>query len=142
MRPALARRPLAAAVPLFALPLLVASGDVSSSLERQAPYRVLDRVEGAWLDLVTTPVRPMALHPTTGRLFALNAHDSAVVEFDASGAPLRVLRTPWGPVSLAVWSPRNTGPRAGELAATGRELQVLHGREMRVASASRNNRWR
>lgn len=123
MRPAPARPSAVALALALALPPLLANGDVAGSRDRQAPYRVLDRVEGAWPDLALAPVRPLAVHPATGHLFALNAHDSAAVEFDAGGAPLRALRTPWGPVALAFWSPRGGAP--AELLVVSRGTYAL-----------------
>ena len=70
-----------------------------------APFRELDRVEGAWIDLVFAPVRPMAVDPASGHVYAVNSHDSTVVEFDAAGDLVRTVRVPWGPVSLALWDP-------------------------------------
>jgi len=70
-----------------------------------APYRVLDRVEGDSMDLLFTPVRPMAVRVADGHIFAANSHDSTVVEYDDQGALLRTIRVPWGPVSVALWSP-------------------------------------
>ena len=78
-----------------------AAGDPPS----QEPFRVLDRVEGAHLDLALIPVRPMLIEPDSEHVFAVNAHDSTVVEFDSAGELVRTIRVPWGPVSLALWDP-------------------------------------
>lgn len=101
----IARRPGAAALAclLAAGTPVNAQSPISGRNTRLAPYRVLDTVEGAWIDLLTAPTRPMAIDPANGHLFALNAHDSAVVELDAAGAVLRTIRVPWGPVSVGLW---------------------------------------
>ncbi|MFT5049562.1 MAG: hypothetical protein ACI8QZ_000955 [Chlamydiales bacterium] len=77
----------------------------SAAQEHLAPFRELDRVEGDALDLLFAPVRPMAMRAADGHLFAVNSHDSTVVEYDDQGDLLRTIRVPWGPVSLALWSP-------------------------------------
>ena len=72
----------------------------ASPRPRSAPYRVLDNIEGEWIDLVLAPIRPLA-RLADGRTLALNNHDSTLVEFDAGGATTATVRLPWGPVSLA-----------------------------------------
>ena len=70
---------------------------------REAPFRVLDNVEGDDIDLLNYPVRSMALAPDH-TLWAVNTHNSEVVGFtDASGQPDRVYPVPWNPVSLEYW---------------------------------------
>lgn len=80
-----------------------------AAAQKTASYRALDNHEGAWLDLVTTSIRPLALHPVTGNLWSVNSHDSTLVEFAPDGTPLRTVRVPWGPVSLAFWQPPREG---------------------------------
>jgi len=78
--------------------------DAARATERTSvPFEFLDNDEGAWIDMVLTPVRPLAFHPTNGHLFSVNSHDSTLVEFDASGATVATTRVPWGPVSVAYW---------------------------------------
>ncbi|MDA1263779.1 MAG: hypothetical protein O2816_01720, partial [Planctomycetota bacterium] len=75
-----------------------------------APYRELDEIHGAWVDLMTAPVRPMAWNPVTGSLWAVNSHDSTVLEWSADGTPLQTARVPWGPVAIAHHAGDDDGP--------------------------------
>jgi DNA-binding beta-propeller fold protein YncE len=84
------------------------AGDAPAA-PQTAPYRVLDTVEGHWLDLALMPVRPLARDAQTGHLYALDAHGDNVVEFDAAGAHVRTIATPWGPVALSWWAPTGGG---------------------------------
>jgi len=93
----------------------------SAEAQVTAPYRSLDEVRGAWVDLMATPVRPMAWHPVTGNLWAVNAHDSTVVEFTPAGDQLRTIRVPWGPVSVA----HVPGDAGGSLAVICRNTTCL-----------------
>lgn len=76
----------------------------TATAQELAPFRVLDQEEGAWVDLVTPSVRPLALDPATGNAWAVHAHDSTLVELSATRGILRRIRLPWGPVALATWS--------------------------------------
>lgn len=77
----------------------------------RAPYRVLDRVEGAHIDLALLPVRP--LHRTdSGELYAVDSERSELLAFDASGAERGVVRVPWGPVAVTSWRSSSGGPEA------------------------------
>ncbi len=67
----------------------------------QVPFNELDQVRGDAIDLVFAPVRPMALGAEGRRLYAVNSHDSTVVEFRSEGRQ-RTISVPWGPVSLAL----------------------------------------
>lgn len=77
-----------------------------------APYRVLDRVEGAYADLALMPIRPMLRDASTGQLFVLDAERSELLAFDAAGTQVGLLRLPWGPVALTSWSASPMGPKA------------------------------
>ena len=67
-------------------------------------YKVLDNVEGTYVNLGAVPIRPMALSANQLVLYAVNTHGSAVDVFtDLSGNPSAVWPTPWNPVSLALW---------------------------------------
>lgn len=69
-----------------------------------AAFRVLDNVEGPWINLNVVPVRPMLLTADGGHLYAVNTHGNTVVHFDnASGQPSQTFGVPWGPVSIAQW---------------------------------------
>jgi DNA-binding beta-propeller fold protein YncE len=70
----------------------------------EAPYRVLDNVEGAWINLNVVPVRPMALTADQAHLYAVDTHQSVVQHYAGlSGQPADTFRVPWGPVSIAIW---------------------------------------
>jgi len=90
---------------------------------REAPFRVLDNVEGAHVDLSIVPIRPLAVQASTGRLYALNTHDSAVQVFEASGALVETIRVPWGPVALALW--QDGVPRSESLLVVCRGTTTL-----------------
>lgn len=77
-----------------------------------APYRVLDRVEGAYTDLALMPIRPMLRDASTGQVFVLDAERSELLAFDAAGTQIGQLRLPWGPVALCSWSASPMGPKA------------------------------
>lgn len=96
--PARSMRPLALAL---VLPL---ASFVPAAAQDLAPFRSLDNDEGAWIDLVTPAIRPLAIHPTTGRLWAVHGLDSTLLEFSAAGEVLQRVRLPWGPVALATWT--------------------------------------
>ena len=50
------------------------------------------------------PVRPLLHDEAAGLLYALNTHDSRLLELDAqTGAVLRSVQLPWGPVSVTAW---------------------------------------
>jgi hypothetical protein len=107
---------LVALVPLAGGPSLFGQGTAASnptggSPDRKlAPFRVLDNVEGALVDLLFAPVRPLLLDESSNTLYVLNTHDSRLVEYDtATGAVRQSAPLPWGPVSLAAW------PGNGEL---------------------------
>ena len=70
--------------PLHVAALLAALGPTSfaqtslppqnarAAFSKLAPFEVLDNVEGAFVDLVMTTIRPLAFHPTSGHLYAVN----------------------------------------------------------------------
>ncbi len=106
---------LAAERPYGFLPLMLAVALASGSTSAQgvsqgsgsgetpkshAPFRVLDNVEGPWVNLGIVPVRPMLL--TTGGLYALNAHANFVVRF-AGTTPIQSFAVPWGPVAIGAY---------------------------------------
>jgi hypothetical protein len=64
-----------------------------------APFRVLDNVEGPWVNLGVVPIRPMLV--TAGGIFAVNTHASTVARI-ASFADVESYPVPWGPVSIAL----------------------------------------
>ncbi len=64
-----------------------------------APFRVLDNIEGPWVNLGIVPVRPMLL--TSSGLYAINAHANVIVRFQGT-LPLQNFAVPWGPVALGV----------------------------------------
>ena len=69
----------------------------------EAPFRVLDNVEGDDVDLLSYPIKPLAVAPNH-MLWALNTHNSEVAGFQTlTGQPTRVFSVPWGPVSLEFW---------------------------------------
>ncbi len=106
---------LLALLPAAAAPSLLAQVSAVSDApgRKLAAFRELDNVEGPLVDLVFGPVRPMLLEETSGTLWALNSHESRLVEYDAlTGAVRRGAALPWGPVSLAAW------PGEGELGAS------------------------
>jgi hypothetical protein len=68
------------------------------------PFDALDNVEGDHVDLLFMPVDPMVLAPGGATLWAVNTHGSTVVGYDlATGAPVRTIAAPWGPVSIEYW---------------------------------------
>jgi len=89
----------------------------------QAPFNVLDEVHGANIDLVFGPIRPMAVDAERRLLFAVNTHNNTLLEFDADGLQ-RTIQVPWGPVSVATWSPRSN-PSAGLLLVVCRGSYTL-----------------
>ncbi len=71
---------------------------------REAPFRVLDNVEGDDIDLLNYPIEPMVLSSDRSVLWAVNTHNSEVVGFGvASGQVDKVYPVPWNPVSLEYW---------------------------------------
>jgi DNA-binding beta-propeller fold protein YncE len=64
-----------------------------------AAFRVLDNVEGPWVNLGVVPIRPMVV--TGGGIFAVNTHASTVVR-TANFTDVESFPVPWGPVSIAV----------------------------------------
>lgn len=82
-----------------------AVGGRSTRRDRKGEVRpIVDRVEGPWIHLNTFPVRPLALDPWHGRVWALNTHGDRVLGFalDDHG-DLLDFGTPWSPVSIACW---------------------------------------
>lgn len=70
-----------------------------------AQYRVLDNVEGPWVNLNTGAVRPLAAVPRADAFYVVNSHDSTVEYFDGmtTSGPQAVYPVPWGPVAIAYW---------------------------------------
>ena len=78
-------------------PVVVGSGT--------APYDIIDRIEGSFVNLNHFPVRPIVAHPSGTGFFALNTHASTLERFDGvSTTPVDVWSTPWGPVAMALWN--------------------------------------
>jgi len=100
--------------------------ELDSALAR-TPFRILDNVEGPYIDLGLFPVRPMVLSEDQAHLYAVNTHDSVVQHFDNLGGapvqPVDTFRTPWGPVSIAIWA--NPASAADELLVVCRGTHVL-----------------
>jgi hypothetical protein len=70
----------------------------------EAPFRVLDNVEGDDVDLLAYPVKPLVMAPGHAALWALNTHGSEVVGYDGSSTrPFRAYPVPWSPVSIEYW---------------------------------------
>jgi hypothetical protein len=70
---------------------------------REAPFRVLDNVEGDDIDLLNYPIKPMVVSPTHA-LWAVNTHNSEVLLFsNQTGQPSKVFPVPWNPVSIEYW---------------------------------------
>ncbi len=68
------------------------------------PFRKLDNVEGDDVDLLSFPIKPMAIAPNHMTVWAVNTHGSRVVGYtNYSGAPSKVYSVPWDPVSLEYW---------------------------------------
>ena len=92
-------------LPLLALPGPATPQQKNTAAEerlREAPFRVLDNVEGDDIDLLNYPLRPLLVAPDG--LWALNTHNSEVVSFiGLSGAPSRLHPVPWNPVALEYW---------------------------------------
>jgi len=71
---------------------------------REAPFRVLDNVEGDEVDLLNYPIKPMVVSPNHLTLWAVNTHASEVVSFtNLGGSPNKVYPVPWNPVSIEYW---------------------------------------
>src|SRR5262245_3363892 len=61
----------------------------------EAPFRVLDNVEGDDIDLLNYPIKPMAVSPNHLTLWAVNTHNSEVLSFtNLSGTPNKVFPVP------------------------------------------------
>ncbi len=74
------------------------------TFEKEAPFRVLDNVEGDDVDLLAYPIKPMVLAPDRPTLWAVNTHGSEVAGYTSfSGAPDRVYGVPWNPISIEYW---------------------------------------
>src|SRR5262245_27738326 len=70
---------------------------------RAAPFRPRDHREGGDIDVLSYPIRSMALAPDH-TLWAVNAHGSEVVSFTGTaGQPKKVFAVPWNPVSIEYW---------------------------------------
>ena len=77
-------------------------------------YRVLDNVEGPWVNLNTSAVRPLAGVRGSDAFYVVNSHDSTVEYFDGTttSGPQAVYPVPWGPVAIAYW---DRSPEPNEL---------------------------
>jgi hypothetical protein len=85
---------------------------VSASVFAQGPeeYILIDRVEGANIQMNSAPIRPLTIS-STAVVWAVNTQDSTIERFDpVPGAmpgdvfpPVVVRKVPWGPVSIARW---------------------------------------
>lgn len=72
--------------------------------KRRIEEPVLDRVEGPWIHLNAFPVRPLALDPWHGRVWAVNTHGDRIRGFDREDPEDFVeYGTPWSPVAIACW---------------------------------------
>lgn len=85
--------------------------DPASTTLQRAPYRVLDRVEGAHIDLAHLPIRPLHRGPQ-GELVAVDAERSELLAFDPTGQPLGRVQLPWGPVAVTSWRQAPGSPLA------------------------------
>ncbi|MEM7518278.1 MAG: hypothetical protein AAF368_15315, partial [Planctomycetota bacterium] len=75
------------------------------TVARKAPYKVLDRVEGAWVHTGEVAVRPLCRDPRVGGgIWSVNTHRNTVERFDPAGREaIAIHPTPAAPVALAVW---------------------------------------
>src|SRR5262245_8456225 len=90
--------------PVAASPLVQGARAEEAQRLREAPFQVLDNVEGDDVDLLNYPIKPMVLSPNHATLWAVNTHNSEVVSFtNLSGAPNKVYAVPWNPVALEYW---------------------------------------
>jgi len=81
-------------------PALLEAGDGLA----QAPYDVLDNVEGPWINLNVVPIRPLVQTADRAHLYGLNTNASLVQHYgNLVGPPTDTFRVPWGPVSIAIW---------------------------------------
>src|SRR5688572_7508506 len=98
--------PFALLLALVAAPLASSAAQVSpphAPRRLEAPFRVLDNVEGDDIDLLNYPIEPMALAPNQ-TLWAVNTHNSEVLSFtNLTGVPNKVYPVPWNPVSIEFW---------------------------------------
>jgi hypothetical protein len=70
----------------------------------QAPYEVVDNIEGPWINLNVVPIRPMVQTASHAHIYALNTNASTVQHYENFvGPPTDTFRVPWGPVSIAIW---------------------------------------
>src|SRR5262245_17585484 len=71
---------------------------------REAPFQVLDNVEGDDIDLLNYPIKPMVVTPNHLTVWAVNTHNSEVLSFtNLTGTPNKVYPVPWNPVSIEFW---------------------------------------
>lgn len=96
----------------LALVLALSAPAAAAPDEGTAEFRVLDAIEGNFVNLASFPVRPMVLSPDGVHLWALNHHDNEVQKFVAHNggslpteplAPLATYPAPWDPVAIAYW---------------------------------------
>lgn len=77
---------------------------VQVSTTKEAPFRLLDNVEGDDVDLLLYPIKPMVFSPDRRTVWAVNTHGSEVVGYTTSSSgPGFVFGVPWGPVSIEYW---------------------------------------
>ena len=82
----------------------------------QAPnsFPVLDHVQGTLIQTAAAPVRPV-LVDSAGEVWAVNTGQNTVERFGSitqqplPSAPIDVRQVPWGPVSIAEWTPSDGG---------------------------------
>ncbi len=77
-------------------------------------YPALDHVQGSLIQTAAAPVRPVLID-SAGEVWAVNTGQSTVERFEAimqqplNPKPLEVRQVPWGPVSIAEWTPSSGG---------------------------------
>lgn len=99
-------RPLLLPLSLAALAVLPAAQQAKKADQdpREAPFRVLDNVEGDDVDLLNYPIKPIAISPSHLTVWAVNTHNSEVLGFNnTSGQASKVFPVPWNPVSIEYW---------------------------------------
>lgn len=95
----------------LSLPLVVL---LEPARAQTAPYPVVDHVQGSLVQTSAAPVRPVLID-AAGEVWAVNTGQSTIERFGSitqqplPSAPLEVRQVPWGPVSVAEWTPSGGG---------------------------------
>lgn len=85
-------------------------------LPKVAKYRKLDTIIGPFVNLNVVPFSPIAVHPSGNFVAIVNTHGNLVRIFDSSNpnpaawTMLSSVRTAWGPVSCAFYTPPGCSP--------------------------------